>query len=78
MSNPQKRNWTAQIVIAFKNKALNVYGRALEDEMRHVLARVDDPRDVAAYIENMAMASVLWAQAKGMGSGDKERYGKCP
>lgn len=63
MANSEDRTWTAHIVISFSDPMLNVYGRALEDEIRHVLARLDDQKDVCAYLENEALASAMYRQA---------------
>lgn len=60
MSNPDERNWTANIVISFDDPMLKVQGRALEDEIRAVLARVDSPGAVAQYLYFMMLMSVDW------------------
>ena len=54
------RNWTAQIVIASSHGGLRPHFRRLEEEMLHVLARVDDPRDVMRYLAVLRSASKDW------------------
>ncbi len=54
------RNWTAQIVIASSHGGLRPHFRGLEEEILHVLARVDDPRDVMRYLAVLRGASKDW------------------
>ena len=57
MSPSDERNWTAQIVISFEHMGLKPFGQQLEYELRRVLARVDDPRDVKKYLQFLTAAS---------------------
>ena len=60
MATEVERNWTAQIVIASSHAGLKPYCRLLEDEIRRVLARVDDPRVVRAYLKHLRERSQHW------------------
>ena len=60
MGTPDERNWTAQIVIASGHAGLSPHFRRLEEEVLHVLARVDDPRDVVRYLKVIRAASHDW------------------
>ena len=60
MEPNQDRDWTAQIVIYFDHAGLRPIGLALADELRHVLARVDDPRLVASYLTWLKYESEQW------------------
>lgn len=62
MQTKAERNWTAQIVTASGHEGLKPHFRALENEIRRVLARVDDPRDVRTYLESLRMTSETWYQ----------------
>jgi len=54
------RTWTAHIVIASEHAGLRPYFKRLEEEILHVLARVDDPRDVKLFIEALETYSEMW------------------
>lgn len=51
MATETERNWTAHLVISSEHAGLKPYFKQLENEMYRVLARVDDPRDVAEYVK---------------------------
>ena len=51
------RTWTAHIVIASSHAGLAPYFRRLEEELLRVLARIDGPRDVRAYLQAMRLHS---------------------
>lgn len=53
MATVGERNWTAHLVISSEHVGLRPYFRRLEDELRHVLARIDDPRDVKRYLSDL-------------------------
>lgn len=57
------RNWTAQIVISSDHAGLRPHFKRLEAEVMHVLARVDDPRDVRDYLDMMIMRSKVWGES---------------
>jgi hypothetical protein len=57
MATEVERNWTAHVVIACEHAGLRPYFKALEAEMLHALARVDDPRDVVEYLKWMLAES---------------------
>lgn len=71
MTSKQERTWTAHIVIAFDDQYLNRHGRALEDEMRVVFARVDNPDDAADYAIALREASAGWYRAYRNSNRDK-------
>lgn len=54
------RNWTAQIVIASSHGGLRPHFRSLEEQILHVLARIDDPWDVMRYLAVLRGASKDW------------------
>jgi len=60
MQTKAERNWTAQIVIASAHAGLRPYCALLEAEIRRVLARVDDPRVVRAYLKYLREESQKW------------------
>ena len=53
MATTGERNWTAQVVVSCEHAGLRPYFKQLEDELRHVLARIDDPRDVKRYLSDL-------------------------
>jgi hypothetical protein len=55
-----ERNWTAQVVIASDHAGLRPKFKALEDEILHVLARLDEPRQARKYLIAMRLASSEW------------------
>lgn len=71
MANKPERTWTAHLVIASEHAGLKPVFRAMEDEMRHVLARVDEPRDARRYITVLRQASRDW-----LDTFDAERPGR--
>lgn len=56
------RNWTAQIVLSSEHAGLRPYFKQLEAELMHVLARLDDPKDVRNYLRDMRNESRVWAE----------------
>lgn len=60
MATQVERNWTAHLVISSEHAGLKPYFQALENEMRRVLARVDDPREVRDYIDMLFWRSRVW------------------
>lgn len=56
------RNWTAQIVLSSEHAGLRPYFKALEAEMMHVLARVDEPRWVKDYLIELRLQSRVWLE----------------
>lgn len=61
MANPEERNWTANIVISFDGpEFLKAWGKDLEDEIRLVLARVDDPNAAATYLNFLYIKAKDW------------------
>ena len=60
MATSELRSWTAQIVISSEHAGLRPYFKELEAEIRHVLARVDAPRDVLAYLRWLRVESGRW------------------
>lgn len=60
MATETERNWTAQIVVASDHAGLKPVFREFEGELLHVLARVDDPRDVVRYLKVLRGASRDW------------------
>lgn len=60
MATEVERNWTAHLVISSEHAGLKPYFQALENEMRRVLARVDDPREVREYIDMLIWRSREW------------------
>lgn len=71
MENTIGRNWTAQIVIASEHAGLKPEFRALEDEVRHVLSRVDEPRDVRDYLQFVIRCSGQWLKTHQAIAGSK-------
>jgi hypothetical protein len=63
MSIPTERNWTAHVVISCEHAGLQPYFKQLEAELYHVLARIDDPRDVKDYLQVLRERSKAWAMA---------------
>lgn len=47
-------------MVASGHAGLKPEFQALEDEIRHVLARVDDPRAVMHYLRELRVASKMW------------------
>jgi hypothetical protein len=47
-------------VIASEHAGLQPYFKGLEGDLLHVLARLDDPRDVARYLRVLRGASRDW------------------
>lgn len=64
MATNGERDWTAQIVVSFDHAGLRPHGQRLADEIRHVLARIDDPRLVASYLEWLRFESEKWFEGK--------------
>lgn len=60
MATEVERNWTAQIVIASDHSGLRPEFKSLENEMRRVLARVDDAREVLRYLRQLRASSEIW------------------
>jgi len=54
------RNWTAHIVIACDHGGLRSHFQALEAELLHVLARVDEPKDIRDYLAALSGQSKMW------------------
>jgi len=71
MEKPDVRNWTANIVIAFDDYPLKDFGRALEDEIRFVLARIDDPLEVVDYINFLRRESEVFRNMIAVNMRDK-------
>lgn len=71
MATAVERNWTAQVVIASDHAGLKPHFKALEGEILHVLARVDDPRDVKRYLADLREHSKRWSAGT-----DRPRYKK--
>lgn len=64
MANKTERNWTAQIVLSSEHAGLRGYFKALEAELIHVLARVDDPVEVGNYLKWLQAKSRQWLQSR--------------
>ena len=64
MQTKAERNWTAQVVIASAHAGLRPYCALLEAEIRRVLARVDDPRVVRAYLKYLREESQKWPPSR--------------
>lgn len=64
MATEVERNWTAQIVVASDHAGLRPYFKALEAEIYRVLARVDEPRLVAKYLDSLVESSRVWLWAR--------------
>lgn len=60
MATETERNWTAHLVMSSEHAGLRPYFQKLEDEIRRVLARVDDPRWVKDYLIEMRLQSEAW------------------
>ena len=65
MAATGERNWTAQLVISCDHAGLRPHFKALENEMYRVLARIDDPRRVIAYLDVLMLRSKAWSEAFG-------------
>jgi len=61
-SNDSIRRWTANIVCSSSHEGLKPYFKGLEDEIRRVMARVDDPRQIRDYIAHLRLASIQWRE----------------
>jgi hypothetical protein len=57
MATESERTWTAHIVISCEHAGLRPHFQELEYEIRHVLARVDDPRKVEDYVNFLSEQS---------------------
>ena len=64
MATGRERNWTAQIVISSGHAGLACCFKALEAEILHALARIDDPRLVAKYLDSLVTTSRVWVKAR--------------
>jgi hypothetical protein len=62
MATTELRGWTAQIVISSEHAGLRPFFKELEYEFRHVLARLDAPRDVRAYLNWLRVESSRWRE----------------
>jgi hypothetical protein len=60
MSTPTERNWTAHLVISSEHAGLQPVFKRLEAELYRALARIDDPRAVAAYLKFLRGCSNDW------------------
>lgn len=60
MATATDRSWTAQIVLASEHAGIAPEFKTLEHEMYRVLARVDNPRHVRAYLVRMRDESRAW------------------
>ena len=61
MSTTTERNWTAHLVVSCEHAGLRPHFKALEAELYHALARIDDPRGVQAYLRAMCQKSREWS-----------------
>jgi hypothetical protein len=57
MSTRTERGWTAHLVISSEHAGLKPAFKALEDELYHALARIDDPRAVKNYLRELRTRS---------------------
>src|ERR1700730_2746752 len=53
MSTSSERGWTAHLVLSSEHAGLRPHFKRLEDEFYRALARIDEPRDVRDYIQEM-------------------------
>ena len=60
MATEAERNWTAHLVIASEHAGLSPAFKMLENEIRRVLARVDEPRQVMDYLIELRLQSARW------------------
>jgi hypothetical protein len=60
MATQVERTWTAQLVFSCEHAGLRPHFKRLENSLYSVLARVDDTRDVVAYLRFMRVQSEAW------------------
>ena len=60
MVTEAERNWTAHLVISSDHAGLRPFFKRLESEILHALARIDNPRIVKTYLEDLRKASQEW------------------
>lgn len=71
MSTPTERNWTAHLVISCEHAGLSPAFKMLENEIRRVLARIDEPRQVMDYLIELRLQSAAWLRTYAALKGEK-------
>jgi len=64
MATERERDWSASIVISSEHAGLRSHFKALEAELYHALASIDDPRMVAKYLDSLLTTSRVWVRAR--------------